>query len=475
MFFDNGTSAGFVMTKKRVTNLLVSLAGFIVFLLLPIDPYLKKTLAVLFLFIWQLATACLPTIVAVMIMAVLTIGLNLVNANAFLTAFGTSPFIMVMCLLFLAEGAKSTKFSQRISYFMIYKLGTSPTRLCLAFMLSTAFLSMFIADIPATLLMMAVIVAVLEEAGEEKGGKLGKALSITATWGSVIGGAALMSGSGINVTGINMLEKATEGQFSVSFMQWAALGIPFAFIVCFPAWWVLCKCFKLKEYKIKDIPKEEIKKKLDDLGPLDPGEKRFLTIMIITLLLFATSTWTGLKLPHISMIAMLLSICPVIGMVDFKKASKAVPWDTLILIGVTVAFSGAIMQSGLGNMIVENLLGWTAGYPMWFVVGFVALAGLLLHFPFTANPNGAIAVYIAALIPLATTVFNVNPGLLIMPAMLTGTTAFDNPIGTSYFLVQGFGYSGMKDSFVPGLVLIIPWVIILTVLSLIILPMVGLA
>lgn len=472
--FDDGSITGVQLTKKNLINIGIAVVGTLAFMFFPgIDPFLGKVLGLLFMFIWTMATRCLPSIVCTMLLGVLAILLDCVKAGAFLTAFGSSPFIMVMSLLFLSEGAKNTNFSARLSYLMIYKLGTSPSRLVLAFFISTYILSMFIADIPATLLIMAVAVGVMEECGEKKGGRLGKALSLTASWASITGGAALISGSGMNVTGITMLENVTEGALTITYGQWAMVAIPFTALMIIPAWLILVKCFKLKDYKVNEISKESVKKKLDDLGPLTSAEKRFLLIVGITVLLFATSGQTKLALPLISMIGMLLSICPGIGTVDYKKSARTIPWDTLILIGVTVAFSGAITACGLGDLIVNSVLGWTAGQPIWLITAFVALLGLLLHLPFAGNPNGVIAVYVAAIIPLATSVLNVHPGLLLMPAMLTGTTSFVQPIGTSYFLVSGFGYQDFKDSFIPSLLLAIPWVILLTICCVCVIPFFG--
>ncbi len=462
------------MSKKDVFFLLLSFLVFGCILMMPIATVRKQTVALLVLFAIQLATACVPNIVAAMILAVLTIGMGVLEMPVFLSNFGTSPFIMVTCLLFLATGAKSTQLGARLSYYLIYKIGSSPKKLVLAFMISVTILSMFIADIPATMIIMAVAVNVLETCEERKGGSLGKALSLACCWGSITGGLGLLSGSTANITGVSMLEKVTNGAFTVTFGEWAILGIPFSLLMIYPSYWIICKFYKLEHYQVRTISKDTVKAKLDALGSFTNAEKKYLTIMTLVISLFATSTKTGMPLQLITMIGMLLMVFPTIGVLDFKIASKTIPWDSLLLIGVTYSFSTAIVNSGMGQMIVDMSLGWLEGFDYWIVIIFISLLGFLLHFPFTCNPNGLVAVYVAAIVPLALSMFaDIHPGFFFLPAIFTGTASFLNPVGAVFFLTHEFGYSKFKDPFLPGVLMVIPFVAVLTVLACVLLPLNG--
>lgn len=478
-FFDfKGVQTGYHFGKKELIGVIIAVGLFALISVLPLEGLKetgRTTLAILVMVLALWMNPGVPQTLSSFLLVILTVGLGIMNLGDFLGGMGQSPMFMVVALLVVSMGMTNTQLAQRLSYLLITKLGTSPSRLVLALLLATTLVSMVIADIPALVMMMYISAGILTEMGEEPGkSRLGKALMFAITFGSIIGGLAFISGSGINPVGISILEQATKGKMTINFGQWAAIGVPFVALMMLPTWLILRFLFKLDKPNpnAQQLNLNIFLKKYQDLGPITNAEKRFMTTLLIMMGLFIASIWTKFPVPYVAFIALVLSIVPVWGTVNWKEAQKKIPWDLVFLIGVGTAFAKAISTTGLGLWIVKALMGWAVGLPVLTLIMIAGTVGVLSHLIIITSPS-AVAVLVAAVVPLAIAA-GINPAVLVMPVIFTGSAALVMPLAPDMQLTYPFGYWKLQEMFVPGFLVGAVWVIIAGLCTYFIAPFVGL-
>lgn len=478
-FFDfQGAQTGYRFGKKELIGVIVAVALFALINVLPLQGLQetgRTTLAVLILILGLWMNPGVPQTLSSFLLIVLTVGFDIMSINEFIGGMGQSPMFFVIALLVVSMGMSNTQLAQRLAYLLILKLGTSPSRLTLAMLLAASLVSTVVADIPATVMMMYIGLGILTEMKEVPGqSRLGKAMMFAITFGSIIGGVALICGSGTNPVGIAILEQATEGKMTINFVQWAAIGVPFAVLMMVPTWLILHFYYKLGKSNddAKQLNIEVFRQKYHDLGPITNSEKRFIVTLIIMLTLFVTSIWTKFPIAYVAYIAFILAIMPGWGTVNWKDAQKKIPWDVIFIVGTGTAFAKAISTTGLGMWIVEALLGWATGLPVLALIMLAGAVGILCHLIIITSPS-AVAVLVAAVIPLAIAT-GINPAILVMPVIFTGSAALVMPLAPDMQLTYPFGYWKLHEMFIPGFLVGAVWVLIAGLCTYFIAPLVGL-
>lgn len=474
-----GQQTGAVFSGKNILGVGVAIALFALIELLPFASWGlaakgQDALAILLFILVLWITEAVPSIVASFLMAVLAVVFKVMTVGELQGAFGNSPFLIIICLLIVSMGMYNTTLAARISYWFIVKIGTSPFKIIFCLMTAVTLISFVIADIPATAIMAPIALGILQEMGEQPGrSRLGKALMIGLYIGAASGGLALINGSGINVAALGVLSSVTKGASTISYAQWAAVGVPFAIIMIWPISACLYYGFGIQRDKseIKVLDTDVFRKKLSDLGPLTMPELRFIITLAVIMILFITSPITRLSIPAISFIGLLIVGMPLFGTVNLKVAMQKLPWDVLFLVGVATAFAAGIGSSGLAAWLAAQMT-WASGYSLFWLLVVAAVAGSLIHI-FIAASSSAVAVLVVTIIPLASAA-NIDPRLIVLAATYTGSVALLTPIEAGLLITKGYNYWELKDLYYPGIPLSIVWIIVSAIMLYLIGPLAGL-
>jgi sodium-dependent dicarboxylate transporter 2/3/5 len=120
------------------------------------------------------------------------------------------------------------------------RVGTSPSRLLLGFMLSTGFISMWISNTATAAMMLPIAIAVgemLRPKRDHQGPyQFGVALMLGVAYASSIGGIATLIGTPPNAVFAGAASELLGVQ--IGFTQWMAVGTPLA-AVLLPVTWLL--------------------------------------------------------------------------------------------------------------------------------------------------------------------------------------------------------------------------------------------
>jgi len=363
-------------------------------------------------------------------------------------AYGHKMVMLMLGGFIISAAMEKSGAHHRLAMNMVRLVGgEGGRRLVLGFMLATGVLSMWISNTAATLMMLPIALAALEESPDRK--KLALPLMLGLAYGANMGGIGTLIG-----TPPNLIFNAAYGQATgheISFLSWMKIGVPML-VVLMPVvfFWVTRNLGKAQKM---ELPK---------MGPWRSEEKRVLIVFAVTALAWMTRTapfggWSGLfGTKHVddSTVA-LLSVLALFLMpsgrgdrlLDWKTAVK-VPWGLLLLVGGGIALADGFDASGLSKLLGEHL----SALSKLPVIVMMFLLSLGVSFLTEIMTNTAAAVLLMPLLATAGRAAGVDPGLLMLPAAISCSLAFMLPTSASpNAIVYGTEYVSIKQMAREGL------------------------
>ncbi len=353
--------------------------------------------------------------------------LNVLSPQQVAQAYG-SPLVLLMlggCLLSLAM--TSTGAHRRVALLMVKMVGAEhPRHLVWGFMLAAAFLSMWISNTATALVLLPIAVAAVQDSGDES---VATALFLGIAYACSIGGMATPIGTPPNLVFMQVYQQQTGTD--VGFLQWMMWAMP-AVVVLLPlAAWVLTRHLK-GAIEAQDI----------QLGPWRSEERRVLWVFGFTALAWMTrtdpwggwKTWLDLPWANDASVA-LLAVVLLFALPKAKgeserllswQATRDVPWGVMLLFAGGLAIAAAFKETGLSQLVAEQLAGATTLPPLLMVL----LICLLVTFLTEVTSNTASASLLLPILAAAAVVADIAPLALMLPAVLSASCAFMLPIAT---------------------------------------------
>jgi sodium-dependent dicarboxylate transporter 2/3/5 len=464
------------ISKKQVISLLVACAVYVIILLLPLnglEPVGQKALAALMWMVVVLITNCLTTMLSTLIFAALIILTGVMAQGALFTAFGTSPFLLVLGLGIVAVGMTKTNLGARIAFGLMKTIGRTPALLLLSIMLTGGILSAFIANLPALLAVCPVIVSVLHTLHEDPDtSKLGKALFIGLIWAGGAGGLCFISSAATNAAGVGAISSATDGAISVSFGQFAAMGIPTCIVMLISGWIFLSLWFGLFR-KDAAIDRSFLEKDHTSLGKITPVEIRYAVYLILMVVCFFLGGNYGIMPPTVGLIFAALCMCPKIGVISAQEAMKSQNWAMMFQIGFFVGFAGAISNTGLGDWLANILFGGLHIANPFMLLIVVTCLGHVVNF---LVPGGGAGLVVMPAVMALSSMAGISTAYLGLMMVFVVCWSQLMPVQPQYLVVKGNtgGYLQVKDFVLPNILITVVWTILLVPVFYLTAPLAGL-
>jgi len=471
---------------------------------MPREAHLSAAIAVLMATFW--ITEAIPIPATSLIPLVLFPLLKIQNVSEVAVSYGNSNIFLFMGGFFIAQAMQKCNLHRRIALYIIERIGTNKRKVVLGFMLSTAFLSMWISDTATALMMLPIALAVIvsfedidkNAFGEAipKKSSFGTALMLGVAYSASIGGIGTLVGTPPNIIFAALSKTLFPNSPGISFAYWLVVGLPVVIIMIPIAWYYLVS-FGLK------VKKEKVKKrytvideKIKELGPMKFNEKLVLGIFIFTALgwIFRENIEIGaLKIPgwsdllgireytHDSMVAIFSAILLFLIPVNLNKReflldwehAKRIPWGILVLFGGGIALASGFKESGLSNYIGESLQ-FISGLNHYLIVVIVCVVAIFLT-EITSN-TATTNIFMPIMASLAV-FLNVHPYILMIPATISMSLAFMLPVATPPLaIVFSSGYIEISDMIKVGFILnIIGCILIPLLLYFVIFPILGIS
>jgi solute carrier family 13 (sodium-dependent dicarboxylate transporter), member 2/3/5 len=381
---------------------------------------------------------------------------------------------------FIAAALERWNLHRRFAAAALQAAGTDQRRIVLAFLLATAFLSMWISNTATAVMMLPIAAAA---AGLERGqvpgdpapgGGFPVALLLAVAYGASLGGVATLIGSPPNA--IYAANARAVAGAEVTFASWLPVGLAVGLPMLAVAWWVLvsvCRVPKGPAGRLIRVP----------AGPaqgIGVGERFVLGVFggaALAWVLRTPKVLGAVRLPGLTdlapgltdagiamLAALLLFVVPLRGArhrfaLDWDSARR-IPWGVLLLFGGGLALAGAFETSGLTAWIGGRLTG-LRGLPGPAVV---AATATLFIFLTELTSNTATAALGMPLLAGAAEGLGMSPVPLMLTAALGASMAFMLPVATPpNAIVFGYGVLRVGQMARVGILLNVAAVAVVTV------------
>ena len=340
-------------------------------------------------------------------------------------ALGSYVILLLMASFMLSKALEKSFLHERLALYMINLVGTSGRRLVFGFMLAAATLSMWISNTATTLMLATMALAIIARADNPR---LAVPLLLGIAYAASFGGTSTLIGTPPNLIFADAFQKATGEEYS--FSRWMMTALP-AVIVGIP----LMGLWLTRGMGGVTAPA------LKDPGRWRKDEVRTLIVFSLAILAWVTRAepfggWSAyLGLPGagdstVAIAAVLLMFLVPDGkggaLLDWKTAND-IPWGMLLLFAGGICITTAFRESGLADLIAENLTGLTNA-PL-----FLMMLGLCLSVTFLTEmtSNTATANLLMPLLAAVAAGAGVKPELLMIPAVISCSCAFMLPVATA--------------------------------------------
>ena len=401
------------------------------------DPNVFRVLAVaVWMIIWWI-TETVHLAVSALLPIVLFPLLDVLNSKELASMYGSNIVFLFMGGFIIALAMEKWDLHRRIALGIIQKIGISPVRVLLGFMISTALLSMWISNTATTVMMIPItgkVLVILQEHLQMKEKEL-KAYSvvllIAIAYSANIGGTATLVGTPPNV----QLAGIMENQFgqNIEFSSWLMVGLPFALLLLTVTFFMF-RLFLPRSIKKRAILKSEIQ--LEVVGRISYQEKVVLVIFIITALLWTFKKILNEVLPFqlsdtIIAMAAGISFFLIPNRANSERIlewedMKNLPWGILILFGGGLSLALAMKKVGILSELADGFISLGIDNPFVVMIGFTFIALFITEI----MSNVAMVVVFVPVVAQIAVDSGLNPLYYSIPVTLAASCAFMFPMAT---------------------------------------------
>ena len=388
--------------------------------------------------------------------------------------YGHNLVFLYLAGFIIAIAIERWGLHKRIALNIISFMGTKINFIILGFMISTAFLSMFISNTATTVMMLPIALAIITQL-DNKSNKsrnnnqnFSKSLLLSIAYSASIGGIATIFGTPPNM----VLRGVVESNFgyTITFMDWFIIGFPISITLLFLCWIYITKISN--NYFMDEFPlgKDQIIKLKSELGRISAEEKRVGVIFFLTALCWITRSQIEKFLPGIDdtiigiIFGILLFVIPVKSnkrsLLIWKEAVK-LPWGVIILFGGGMALAKGFVDSGLSIWFGNNLTSLN-GLPMILLILSIVTS---VNFLTEMTSNLATTAMLLPVLAAIGLEMNIDPLILMISATMAASCAFMLPVATPpNAIVFGAGYLRIPDMIKKGFWLNIISIILISIM-----------
>jgi len=367
-----------------------------------------------------------------------------------------SPIIFLLLgSALLAAAVEKVGLHRHIAVRLARRASSSPDAILLAMMAATAVVAVFASDTATVMVMMPVaastIAAVARSSGvsddDPRVAVYAKAFVIGLAYAAALGGFALLIASPSNAVAAGLIERFAG--IEVSFVTWAAFGLPVTLIGVPLAWAILVKLTFRHGLPAASTGGSAA---AFEAPHLDGASRRVSAVLVAAMIAWLAMPLIEDRLPRASdaavavLAGLSLFLIPTAGrgsarLLEWKDTS-GVPWGVLLLVGGGLALADGLTATGLSGWAgaqFARFADWPA--PVLLLVG-VAIVVVVTEF---ASNIATTAFAVPAFIALAAASGG-DPLSYGMIAALAAKWAFAVPAGAPWLAVAlASPYVRMRD------------------------------
>ena len=464
--------------KKFIGQLLVPAAALATLLmadLAPGQPEVTRMAAVAILMAGWWITEAIPIPITSLLPIALFPLLGILDGRTTAaTYFNHLIFLFIGGFLF-AIAMQRWDLHRRIALRILRFLGTRPTRVLLGFMCSTWFLSMWISNTAATMMMVPMAMAIIgpfrEHLDKQEARRFSIVLVLGVAYAASIGGISTLIGTPPNMSLARILELNFPDMEELTFAGWFRFAFPLSLTFMLTAWFTLSKIARLSGINAS-IDKNYFHQQYQQLGKVTYEQRAIggLFLLLIFGWMFR-SEWSQL-FPHPKYIddgTVAIIIAILLFLIPSKKnpgeklmdwaAAKEIRWGIILMFGGGFALATGFIESGLSESLGEQLTS-LQNVPLWMLITIICT---VITFLTELTSNMATTEVVLPILAAMAKAIGVNPLVLMIPATLSASCAFMLPVATAPNAIAfGAGEIKIKDMIRYGFILNIIGIVLIS-------------
>jgi sodium-dependent dicarboxylate transporter 2/3/5 len=388
----------------------ISILFYFIPLPIPFQAHIVLSLLVFAALLW--VTETIPLYLTSILISLLIVLLGVLPLNDAAARFADPVIILFFAGFMIARAMQKHGLDRRFAWSIASKT-TSSWIMLLLVMVATAFMSMWMSNTATTAIMIPIGLAIVLKAGKRMS-NFTKAMVLGIAYAANIGGMGTIIGSPPNA--ITVANLGSMSGTSVSFLGWMARAIPLVIVLIPIAWITLLWIYPPERKRIKHIEHR--------FNPLETGQKAFLGIFALTILLWLTTELHGVSSSMVGIIGVVLLF--ISGLLKAQDLGK-IRWDILILFGGGLVLGTAMFETGLSAYFADMLAVFLIGNPTILIIFVLAVFSIIMGA--MASNTATAAIIIPVILPLASSL-GLPPETIAIVCGLAVSLDFLLPVGT---------------------------------------------
>jgi len=392
---------------------------------LPRSAWIVAGIALLMAAWW--VTEALPLAATALVPIAVLPTLGVLPLERIASAYANPLIFLFLGGFMIARAMEQSGLHRRLAITIIGWAGRRPDAVVGALMAATAFLSLWISNTAAAMVMVPIAGSIA--AGRDDGDEFAPALMLGTAFAATIGGMGSVIGTPPNAIFAAYMREAHGVE--IGFAEWMAIGLPVVLVLLPVAWLMLTRI----SFRIDGAALTEI---LQPPVPMTSRERRVAVIAVAAACGWIFRPLLQQMLPDVGLTdagiailtALALFIVPAGGdsrqpLLSWEQAA-GLRWDVLILVGGGLALATAISQTGLAGWIGQSARAFD-GLPPIVLIAMVALVIVYLG---ELASNTAMAAIFLPIAGAAAIGLGYDPIIFALPVALAASVGFMLPVAT---------------------------------------------
>lgn len=302
-----------------------------------LSPKAKRFLAVLVVLIVLFILEPIPLEITAICIGVSLVIMGITDVKTAWAPYMHPVVVFIMCCLIFAVSLDKAGLTKRLGYFIIRKAGTSVIRFTFIIAIGLGISSSFMHDAAACAIGIVTMLPLMRAVGIHPNTNTAKFMMLSLPFACSCGGMGTLIGGGRCMVSAAFLKEFTG--IEISFLDWIKFAMPSAILTVPVAVLIVYLVYR-------PDPKFRLPEFDEELGPWTPLEKKTLTIISISFLLWLTKGYHGFDYSVTGMLG--IAALVITGVLKWEDINENLEWGTALFIfgggislGLAMGYSGA--------------------------------------------------------------------------------------------------------------------------------------
>lgn len=399
------------------------------------------------MFVWEK----IPLAVTSMVVCVVLVLTGVLNLKQAFAGFIDTNVILFVAMFIVGGALFETGMANKVGG-VITRFAKTEKQLIFTIMVVVGVMSGFLSNTGTAAVLIPVVIGVAAKSGFAR-----SPLLMPLVFAAALGGNLSLIGAPGNLIAQSALQNIGSG---FGFFEYAKVGLPM----------LICGVIYFLTIGYKFLPNHPNSGAVGSIGEQRdyshvPRWKQILSLVVLiaTILGMIFEKQTGVSLAVAGCIGALVLV--VTGVLTEKQAYKAIDSQTIFIFGGTLALAKALEMTGAGKLVADHVIGMLGQNSSPFMLLVVVFALSIIMTNFMSN-----TATVALLVPVSLSIaagMGADPRAVLMATVIGSSCAYATPIGmpANMMVLSAGGYK-FVDYAKSG----IPLIIVSTIVSLILLP-----